>query len=949
MLQFFPSSARLSQHIPSGIRPPCCALVLLALASTNNASAQEVHADVAPAAVRLQVAQVEFNSGFFNPGSTPLDVSRFSRGNPVLPGTFRTEIFVNGNWLSRADIRFVSPAGQRDAVPCITRDLLPKLGVKMDHLREGGQEKLADPAACVQISEIVDGAFAEYDGGELRLNLSIPQIALNRSARGYVGPELWDDGINAATLGYNLNATRSSTGNSSSTQVYTGLDGGLHLGPWLLRHTGNATWSDQASGRAVTDVNGSPLVDANGKPVLDANGNPLVGAPNKGRLKYQSTATTLQHDLPALKGQLILGDTFTSGELFDSIAVRGATIASDDRMLPDSLRGYAPVVRGVARTNARVKITQNGNILLETTVAPGAFEINDLYPTGYGGDIDVEVMEADGQVQRFKMPFAALPRLLREGGIRYSLTAGQLRDRLLQSKLGMLQGTIQYGFNNTWSGYAGVVSSDGYLAGQLGAAVSTPAGAFSADATQARTELPGIGSFTGSSYGLSYNKLISETSTNFALAAYRYSTSGYFGLRDALFTRDQLEQSQNPNRIARQRSRATLSLSQRLGEKGGSVYLNTSLQNYWNQTGVDKQFQLGYGNIWRDYSYNFTASRVRDLQGTSSVQLYAGITIPLGSAALNSSAQVSMTRNSGGDAQLQSSVNSTFGDVGQYSTNVGVNASSGGRDTSGNFSGQYRAPYANLSANLSAGQGFNQVGFGMQGGIVAHAGGVTLAQSLGETVGLVEAKDAAGAALSNSVGAKVDSQGYAVVPYLTPYSMNTVEIDPKGLSLDVELGNTSAQIAPRAGSVVKLKFATVNGRAALIDGTLEDGAPVPFGAEVLNPKGESLGAVGQGGSIFVRGAEDSGSLTVKWGDQPKQSCALSYVLPPRQKDAKGVSFDKAVAVCAPLASPVLSAVDAAKVQDVTSAPPALSAAGAVAAKQDQADGLLIFTSVGNGG
>ncbi|MET1477617.1 fimbria/pilus outer membrane usher protein [Burkholderia sola] len=39
-------------------------------------------------------------------------------------------------------------------------------------------------------------------------------------------------------------------------------------------------------------------------------------------------------------------------------------------------RGYAPVIRGVATSNAHVAVSQNGAVLYETNVAPGPFEIN---------------------------------------------------------------------------------------------------------------------------------------------------------------------------------------------------------------------------------------------------------------------------------------------------------------------------------------------------------------------------------------------------------------------------------------------------------------------------------------------------------------------------------------------------------------------------------------------
>ncbi|ESE43197.1 fimbrial biogenesis outer membrane usher protein [Shewanella decolorationis S12] len=78
-------------------------------------------------------------------------------------------------------------------------------------------------------------------------------------------------------------------------------------------------------------------------------------------------------------------------------------------MLPDSQRGYAPVVRGLANSTAKVVIKQNGIAIYQTTVAAGPFVINDLYPTSYEGDLIVEVTEADGKISDFTVPFSAVP------------------------------------------------------------------------------------------------------------------------------------------------------------------------------------------------------------------------------------------------------------------------------------------------------------------------------------------------------------------------------------------------------------------------------------------------------------------------------------------------------------------------------------------------------------
>ncbi|SQI97309.1 fimbrial biogenesis outer membrane usher protein [Klebsiella oxytoca] len=52
-----------------------------------------------------------------------------------------------------------------------------------------------------------------------------------------------------------------------------------------------------------------------------------------------------------------MGDTFTTGDVFDSVQFRGIQLMSDDEMLPDSQRGFAPTIRGMAHSNAKVTIS----------------------------------------------------------------------------------------------------------------------------------------------------------------------------------------------------------------------------------------------------------------------------------------------------------------------------------------------------------------------------------------------------------------------------------------------------------------------------------------------------------------------------------------------------------------------------------------------------------------
>jgi len=841
---------------------PMYALILSCLAAWSEIARAEAAPQLQLA--QSQFAQMEFDPGFLSNGTgKPVDLSRFARGNVTAPGEYSVDIYVGSDWIGRHDISFKAAPGTQDAQPCFDDKMLKRIGVDFDKLSPALVAQLSADGECRRIGQVIPEASAAFDFSEQKLTLSIPQASLARTARGYVSPDRWDSGVPAAMLGYNFNLYGSKSRSApAQTQGYLGLNAGTNIGNWHFRHDGSYSWSSQGSSR------------------------------------YQDISTYLQRDLPSLSSQLVIGETYTSGELFDSTQFRGVRLSSDDRMLPDSLRGYAPVVRGVANTNAKVTIRQNGVTLYETTVAPGSFEIDDLYPTGYGGDLNVSVAEADGSVHTFSVPYAAVPLSLRPGISRYSFVAGALRNPQGSSSPLFAQATYQRGLTNLVTGYGGVTIATGYASAMLGAAFNTSLGAFGADITHAMTSIPGTKRFNGSSVRISYSKSISQTNTDIAIAAYRYSTSGYFGLNDAMRARDTVRDGGFLDSIWRQRNRASLTLSQRLGEKGGQFSVTASTSDYWNRAGSDINYSVGYNNAYRNISYNLSATRQRSLGGEMSTLYYVSVTIPLGQAR-PTTVSGSVTHDTRGRTQVQTRLSDSLGvdNALSYSLNVNHASGSGNSSTDGGADVTYRARFAEFSASGSASSDYQQGAIGVRGAMVAHKGGVTLSQPLSETFGIVEAPGAAGARITNASGVRVDERGYAIVPYLTPYNLNTVELDPKGISMDVELKETSQQIAPRAGAVPLLTFATTTGRALIIKARQANGAPLPFGAAVYDASGKDLGVVGQASKIFARGLDDKGELTVKWGDDGKSVCRITYDLPVQRNERKSTGYQQITGVC----------------------------------------------------
>lgn len=828
-------------------------------------------------------AQLEFDSNFLmKPASgETIDVSRFAKGNPVMPGEYATDVHLDGAWIGRKVIRFVGPNGQ--AKPCFDQAFIGQLNLKSEVLAataQGVRDRI-EQGQCADLDELVEEASYTFDLAELRMDISVPQAALRRTAQGYVDPEFWETGVPSATLAYNLNSYETH-GRSASKSTYLSVDAGVNVGSWHLRQRSSLDWQ------------------------------------TAGPRQYQNIATYLQHDMPSLRSQLTFGDSFTDGAMFDSIGLRGVQLTTDDRMLPDSQRGYAPSVRGIAQSNARVEVMQNGIKLYETTVTPGPFEINDLYATGYGGDLQVNVTEADGSQHSFSVPYASVVQLLRPGTTRYSAAIGRPRDGQSTSREQMLQLTLQHGFTNLLTGYGGAIAAQGYQAGVVGTALNTSVGAFAFDVTQARIDKPAVATGSGRSARVSYSRFMPSTKTNLTVASYRYSSSGFWSPRDALLSdvrREDRSWSDMPfdveadgggstraDRFERRRNELQLTLNQTLPEGWGSAYVVGSSSDYWNRSGRAAQFQMGYNNMFRafgtTFSYSIAASRQRDgLTGQPTSEVFASLSIPLGSRKHPATLSLAATNNSRNGNSEQAMLTGTAFEDNALTYGVSANRSSDLSTGGGNV--QYRSSVATVSASASSGSGYSQYSAGLKGAVVAHPGGVTLANDLGETIGIVEARNAKGARITNAPGVHVDSRGYAVIPYLTPYALNDIELDPKGLPLDVELKATSAQVAPRANSVVMIQFATVAGRAAMFDVRMPGDEPPPFGTAVLDEQGAEVGVVGQGGRVLVQGAADTGVLSLRWGNRADQQCHFRYQLPERDSDA--LAYPSVSAQCAPIA------------------------------------------------
>nr|WP_255542227.1 fimbria/pilus outer membrane usher protein [Glaciimonas sp. PAMC28666] len=787
------------------------------------------------ACVTTSAQDYAFNPVFMH-GGKDVDMKRFSFAGGVPPGSYSVELYVNNVQIGRQQISFENIDTDR-IEPCFVTSVLQLMNIDWTIVKQPVATDLA--GVCQTISSVVDGASISFDASEQRLNVFIPQKFVVQNPRGYVPKEYWNSGVNGGFLNYVGNAFFSN-GLVKHQSQYLSLSSGVNVGEWHFR-------------------NSSTVVKAAELPV-----------------QMQAIATYLERDIPDLGSKLVIGDSFTDGRFFDAVGMRGVTLASDELMEPSSLRGYAPVIRGTALSNAKVSISQNGYTIYETTVSPGSFEIKDLYPTGTSGNYLVTVTEADGHQTTAIVPFATVPLLMRKDGEHFSASLGTLRDPVVSAHPPVFTAAYQYGVTSSISLYSSLEASAGYGAMMMGAALNTHWGALGMDLASAISDVKKT-TLKGTAVRATYSKGFEELGANLLIGAYRYASSGYLTLEQAVAYREMKivnSSAEGNDSLLQRKNQIQFIFNQNLPNRYGSVFISGSTQNYWNHNNASSQFQFGYNNSLRQIRYNISASNVKSINSHQSAgkQIMVGLTIPLGRGVTSIG---SNTIFSGGATYAQQTLSSSLGDANQFS--YGLDATEGSQRNIFQANGQYRGPIGTLSASASQGQGYTQESIGVSGSLIAYSGGAILSGPVGDTFGIVEADGGVGTEIGSSPGLKVNTYGRAVVPYLTPYSFNTVLLNTEGMPADVEFTSTEERVAPHSGSIALLKFKRVQGQLVFLRAIDVSGNVMPFGAEVLDVDGQSLGTVGYGGKILFRSTAASGVLKVNHG--LRGSCSLNYVIP----------------------------------------------------------------------
>ncbi|MBC5792347.1 fimbria/pilus outer membrane usher protein [Providencia sp. JUb39] len=803
-------------------------------------------------------------------GQTIADIALL-KDSQQLPGIYRVTLLVNGEQVGIRDVEFVTIDNLSSANPlhdetglrpCLSRTDFVELGVKLA-LFEANQ--LSDKAAaCVDIQSLIPKASVMFDFANMQLNISIPQVWMESRPKGWVSPERWDDGITAGLLNYTFSGVNQSGKSGQSQNYYLRLNSGLNWGAWRLRNE-----------RTLREYRGDTY----------------------SQREWNYGRTWVTRAIKPWLSELLIGDGSTSGTLFEATSFRGVQLHTDENMLPHSLRGYAPVIRGIAFSNAQVVVYQNGHIVYNINVAPGPFEINDIIPIYTSGELKVSVTEADGSERIFTIPYASLPSLLRQGAVQYELTVGQLIGNGIDSEPRYIQGMLARGLPNDVTVYVGLQYAELYQAIALGSSISLGyLGALSADVTVANSQLADGQSRRGQSLRFLYSRAFDALGTTVQLAGYRYSTEGFYTLSENYRSRmsgwlneqqrdtsGQLKSRSHDDWFdltQKRREKMEVNLTQRIGDNS-SLFVTGTRETFWGRRGNSLSLQTGVSSFISDVSYSFSYNETRNssLKNTDR-SIYFGISMPLTRRDSGSPVYLSSSMNRGSEGELTQQVGLSGTLLAQNNMNWSVNQGFSQRNgNSSNVHVGYNGRYGNVSAGYSRGRDYRQVSYDLRGGVILHSGGMTIGQPLGQTAVLVSAEGESGIPLSSNSGIKTDWQGYAIYPWVSEYQTNRVAVDVGQLNEQLDIGSPVTHVMPSKGAVVRADFQIKRGARVLMK-LIYNEKPLPMGA-VINVSSNgvnSVGIVGDDGQVYLSGLSSKGSIMGKWGNQPDQQCQADWVL-----------------------------------------------------------------------
>ena len=771
----------------------------------------------------VNAQSVEFNTHLLDTDNRKnVDLSAYSQEGYVAPGEYLLDIVLNGKTIKDQQmVNFYLNNDKSNSYACLTQSLIDLMALK-DEVKNN--LSFYPGTQCVHLS--VPESNVVYSPDNQTLSVTVPQADLLYQDDEWSPPAQWDNGVNGFIFDYNLLTSRymPHQGDVSSNYSLYGTSG-LNLGAWRLR-----------SDYQYNNTRGKGYNQSS----------------------FTLPQTYLFRPIPSLQSRLVMGQTYLNSDIFDSFRFAGVSLTSDERMLPPSLRGYAPQITGIAQTHAQVTVSQNGRILWQSQVPAGPFVVPGLSET-VRGNLDVTVREDNGQVRTWQVNTASVPFLARKGNVRFKTAVGKPLTWASNSHTVeplFSTGEITWGaFNNT-SLYGGFIASDGsYRALALGIGENMGVlGAASFDVTQSVAQVNNRPEQTGYSYRFNYAKTFDKTGSTIAFAGYRFSEKSFMSMSQYI------DRTNGYGSSLAEKQNYILTFNQSISSLGLNVLFSMSHQNYWNSSAsenytasLNKIFNLG---PFQGASASLSLGRNRTLLNEQDNQIYLSLTLPWGS---QRQVSYSMQHDSNGRMNQTATLYNRPSDKTSWSLGVGQQRDNDQEGTLLNGNVQTMTPYGQGNANLSIlSQQYKNLGLSWYGSFTATRYGAAFHQNMAENDPrlMVDTGDVAGVPVDNDNGI-TNRFGIAVVPAGSSYERSDIAVDITALPADISVsGNVISKVLTE-GAIGYKKITATKGGQLIGTIRLTDGSFPPLGTQVKGHKDKVLGIIGDQGFTYLSGITDA--------------------------------------------------------------------------------------------
>ncbi len=738
----------------------------------------------------------EFNLNFLQGGAS-VDASTWEGMNSkYIPGRYLVDVELNGK---SKDKRVITITDKDKETLCLSEGWLRGSGIAINS--DFYASYFNKVRQCYLLS-YEPNTQIEFDFSTQNIKFSLPQKGLKRKTE---RPQDWDYGMSAIRMNYNANVNV----NDVDVSAYSSIGLMANVGHWV------ATTSVGITEDSV-DV-------------------PMI------------TATRALYDL---KADLTLGKTSVSNSLVGGAGLLGVGIVSNSSMRPNDL-GYTPVFSGIASSDARVTLTQNGSTVYSEMVPPGPFEISNANLLS-SGDVTMTITEKNGTVRTQFFPLTIVPNMLNPGEAEYSVYAG-LRDSGINGDLEgvFTAGSLGYGFSDYTLRGSALLHAN-YAASGIGLVRGLGEwGTLGLEGAYSHAKYEDYTTRSGGKFSLTYAKTFNK-STSLQLIGAQYTSKNYVEFSEfSPWETNEIEWSKH-------KTQYQLSLSHQVNEKI-STGLSAWHRIYWGNTNTSTGANINMSTRFDYFSFslggNYSKTGEKEGYGAS-----LSVSIPFDVFEKKFSSYGSVNVTDAGSQSYTAGISSSIGDDIDYSTSVGWSNSSD--DKSYSLQSSYRGDRALLNSQVSK-MGENVTGSASISGsaiVLPTQRDVIFTRNISDTIAIANVKDVEGVKFMSSPYPTND-KGNAVIP-LSSYRTNSVTLEGATLPIDVELLTTNQEVVPTAGAVVYMPFKSVKVKRYLFQVREKNGKFIPNGTWAVSSTGAPLGFITQNGVLFVNSVDELNGLNL---------------------------------------------------------------------------------------